>query len=98
MLVYREVCPLTNYASQALIDSGSQKEEQFFRAARVTRPYIVQPLLSVTTSSKPSSVKDHAFLLDVEVANVSQNADVVVSQVMTMSPLWTCQAVSEPAW
>lgn len=97
MLIYREVCRLTDYAPQALIDSGSQKEEQFFRAARVTRPYIVQPLLSVTTSSKPSFGKDHAFLLDVEVANVSENADVVVSQVMTMSPLWKCQAISEPA-
>ena len=63
-----------------------------FHSTRVTRSYEVTPIFEVSASTKPSRSRDHLFLLNLEMDNVSANP-VQVTQVTTLSPLWACTPI-----
>ena len=63
-----------------------------FHSTRVTRSYEVTPIFEVSTSTQPSRSRDHLFLLNLQMDNVSANP-VQLTQVTTLSPLWACTPI-----
>ncbi|KAI0686194.1 ER-golgi trafficking TRAPP I complex 85 kDa subunit-domain-containing protein [Earliella scabrosa] len=61
-----------------------------FHCTRVTRRYEVKPILKVTTSVRPSASPEQTYIVGVEVENTAASSNIQVTQVSTMSALWTC--------
>ncbi|KAF8898889.1 ER-golgi trafficking TRAPP I complex 85 kDa subunit-domain-containing protein [Infundibulicybe gibba] len=60
-----------------------------FHSAQAMRSYEVHPLLEASATAEPSHSPEQMFLVNLELENVSQ-ADVVLTQVTTLSPTWKC--------
>ncbi|KAI0715153.1 ER-golgi trafficking TRAPP I complex 85 kDa subunit-domain-containing protein [Earliella scabrosa] len=61
-----------------------------FHCTRVTRRYEVKPILKVTASVRPSASPEQTYVVGVEVENTAASSNIQVTQVSTMSALWTC--------
>ncbi|KAG6381059.1 ER-golgi trafficking TRAPP I complex 85 kDa subunit-domain-containing protein [Boletus reticuloceps] len=60
-----------------------------FHCTRVTRTYHVIPSLELSASFSPSPSTDSAFLVNLEVSNLSSRS-MRVKQVISISPTWEC--------
>ncbi|EGO05173.1 hypothetical protein SERLA73DRAFT_68802 [Serpula lacrymans var. lacrymans S7.3] len=65
-----------------------------FHCTRAMRNVEITPLLKASATSQPSR-SDHSFSLNLELENVSNSNPVLVTQVTTISPAWTCTPISE---
>ncbi|KAI0271395.1 ER-golgi trafficking TRAPP I complex 85 kDa subunit-domain-containing protein [Gloeopeniophorella convolvens] len=67
-----------------------EKEGLPFHCVRVTRFFEVQPLLSASLTFAPCQEPEHLFTSYVDIRNNSGSTPVDISQVVTMSPTWSC--------
>ncbi|KAH9937068.1 ER-golgi trafficking TRAPP I complex 85 kDa subunit-domain-containing protein [Fomitopsis serialis] len=90
---------LTLHASQvgerdlSLLFVFREGEGAPFRCVRVTRPYEVAPVFRIAASAEPSRSLEHSYGLSLELENVSESGNLRLTQVTTVSPLWTSQCM-----
>ncbi|OCH95835.1 hypothetical protein OBBRIDRAFT_767184 [Obba rivulosa] len=65
-----------------------------FHCARVTRRYEVRPFIQIGASSRPGRSAENPFVLNVDVENVVTSSTLRITQITTMSPTWSCNAVA----
>ncbi|KAI0721227.1 ER-golgi trafficking TRAPP I complex 85 kDa subunit-domain-containing protein [Cerioporus squamosus] len=61
-----------------------------FRCTRVTRRYEVKSIINITTSLRASASPEHSYIVGIEVENITGASNIQVTQLSTMSALWTC--------
>ncbi|KAH9897998.1 ER-golgi trafficking TRAPP I complex 85 kDa subunit-domain-containing protein [Cubamyces lactineus] len=61
-----------------------------FHSTRVTRRYEVKPILNISTSARPSASSDQAYIVNIEIENVTNSSNVEIKQVSTLSGSWDC--------
>ncbi|RPD64974.1 hypothetical protein L227DRAFT_571426 [Lentinus tigrinus ALCF2SS1-6] len=61
-----------------------------FRYTRVTRRYEVRSILNITTSLRVSASPEQSYIVGVEVENIAGTSNIQITQLSTMSALWTC--------
>ncbi|KAF9475629.1 hypothetical protein BDN70DRAFT_883515 [Pholiota conissans] len=72
-----------------------EDESQPFYSTKLARPYEVLSLFETSVTARPSRSQDHVYVLDVDITNTSQTRSVNITQITTISPQWTCSALSE---
>ncbi|KAH0838197.1 ER-golgi trafficking TRAPP I complex 85 kDa subunit-domain-containing protein [Lanmaoa asiatica] len=65
-----------------------------FHCTRVTRTYHVHPSLELSATYSPNPSIDSAFLVNLEVSNLSSRS-MRVKQVTTISPTWECHHLTQ---
>lgn len=68
-----------------------EANESPFHCTRLLRHYEVRPIAKVAVSSRPSGSLSHFFLLDIDVENILESDSVQITQVTTVSPIWSCR-------
>ena len=69
-----------------------------FHCVRLARFFEVRPLLSATLTSGPGQRWEDHFTSSLEVRNISSSTVVTLSQVVTLSPTWSCNPLTSPNW
>ncbi|PPQ67072.1 hypothetical protein CVT25_005673 [Psilocybe cyanescens] len=72
-----------------------EADSQPFHTTTLTRSYEVQPLFKISVTAEPSQSQEHAFILGLDMTNVSQTASIDVMQLTCISPHWTCNSLTE---
>lgn len=67
-----------------------------FHCVRLARFFEVRPLLSATLASGPGQGLENLFTSCLEVRNISPSAVATLSQVVTLSPTWSCKPLTSP--
>jgi len=65
-----------------------------FHCVKIARSFEVRPLLSATLAFEPGRALENIFTSILEVRNVADSTPVVVSQMVTLSPMWSCKSVT----
>ncbi|KAH8982598.1 ER-golgi trafficking TRAPP I complex 85 kDa subunit-domain-containing protein [Lactarius akahatsu] len=65
-----------------------------FHCVRLARFFEVRPLLSATLTFGPGQGLENLFTSCLEVRNISPSTSVTVSQVVTLSPTWSCNPLT----
>ncbi|KAH9082196.1 hypothetical protein EDB83DRAFT_2336975 [Lactarius deliciosus] len=65
-----------------------------FHCVRLARFFEVRPLLSATLTFGPGQGSENLFTSYLEVRNISPSTLVTVSQVVTLSPTWSCDPLT----
>ncbi|KAI0094770.1 ER-golgi trafficking TRAPP I complex 85 kDa subunit-domain-containing protein [Irpex rosettiformis] len=68
---------------------------QAFHSARLTRHYEVKQTLQVSTSYEPSQSATKSYLVNIDLENTASTGEIYVSQIMTLSPSWSCEPISQ---
>ncbi|KAI0348507.1 hypothetical protein BDW22DRAFT_1350734 [Trametopsis cervina] len=68
-----------------------------FHSARLTRHYEVRQVLQLATTYEPSQSLSHAFLVNLDIENVTPSSDIRISQITTMSQSWSCTPITQYA-
>ncbi|KAI0307705.1 ER-golgi trafficking TRAPP I complex 85 kDa subunit-domain-containing protein [Multifurca ochricompacta] len=63
---------------------------QAFHCVRIARFFEVRPLLTATLTAGPGKRLENIFTATLDVWNISPSTSVVLSQVVTLSPTWSC--------
>ncbi|GBE78241.1 hypothetical protein SCP_0111240 [Sparassis crispa] len=71
-----------------------EAEGAAFHCSRVIRHYEVRPVIHASASSRPSQSPDRSFVLNLEVENLTASNDIRLTQVTTMSGMWSCSPLS----
>ncbi|KAF8973873.1 ER-golgi trafficking TRAPP I complex 85 kDa subunit-domain-containing protein [Flammula alnicola] len=66
-----------------------EDDSQPFYSTKLARSYEVQPLFEISVSAEPSQLENHAYILDVDMTNVSQTTSVDITQITSLSPQGT---------
>ncbi|TFK91662.1 hypothetical protein K466DRAFT_482283 [Polyporus arcularius HHB13444] len=61
-----------------------------FHCTRVTRRYEVKSIINITTSLRASASPEQSYIVGIEVENITGASNIQVTQLSTMSALWTC--------
>lgn len=67
-----------------------------FHCVKAARSFEVRPLLSATLAFEPGRTLENLFTSILEVRNVADSTPVDVSQMVTLSPTWSCKSVTSP--
>ena len=68
-----------------------------FHCTRVIRQYEVRPIIQITTSVRPSASSEQAYIVGVEVENITGSSNIEITQLSTMSALWSCKPLQSHA-
>ena len=95
----RSVCSLVRFVCCVLSSDilDAQAGASAFRSARLTRHYEVRPILELSTSCEVAQSDEYPFTVYVDVKNTTSSSNVVISQISTLSPVWSCSALSTEA-
>ncbi|KAF9270075.1 hypothetical protein L218DRAFT_848836 [Marasmius fiardii PR-910] len=66
-----------------------------FHQVRVTKRFEVKPLFKHVISARPSLHLEDLYSVDLHLDNTSSSRTVQLTQITTLSPHWTCHAVSQ---
>lgn len=80
----RELCLLVIYR---------ETSNDSFHSIRINQAYEVRPLLSVSLLTRPSSIGDEMFTLDVSLSNLTDSTPFEITQLSVLSPSWTFKAL-----
>ena len=72
----------------------TQGDGTAFHCVRLARCFEVRPLLSATVTSGPGQRLENLFTSCLDVRNISASAAVTLSQVVTLSPTWSCNPLT----